>query len=101
VIDDFQTTLHILHRQKIALYHFRLSLYQEWVPGIFWEQTAAGTLPYHHLRTECLDNVGSSTSHNLIGLHGLLRRELYFFICRWCSYLTGSTRASLHDLLRG
>jgi hypothetical protein len=26
-----------------------------------------------------LDNVGSLTSHNHIGLHGLLRGQLYFF----------------------
>jgi hypothetical protein len=28
--------------------------------------------PHRHLWTDCLDNVGSSTSHNPIGLHGLL-----------------------------
>jgi hypothetical protein len=27
---------------------------------------------------DCLNNVGSLTSHNPIGLHGLLRRWLYF-----------------------
>jgi hypothetical protein len=26
-----------------------------------------------------------------IGLHGLLRRQLYFVISRWCSYFAGST----------
>jgi hypothetical protein len=29
-------------------------------------------------RTDCLDSAGSSTSHNLIGFHGLLCRLLYF-----------------------
>jgi hypothetical protein len=28
----------------------------------------------------CVDNVGSSTSHGPIGLHGLLRGELYFYL---------------------
>jgi hypothetical protein len=28
---------------------------------------------YHHLWVDCLDNVGSLTSHNPIGLQGLLR----------------------------
>jgi hypothetical protein len=28
--------------------------------------------------TDCLDNVGSLTSHNPIGLQGLLRGYLYF-----------------------
>jgi hypothetical protein len=28
---------------------------------------------YHHLWADCLDSVGYLTSHNLIGLHGLLR----------------------------
>jgi hypothetical protein len=27
---------------------------------------------------DCLDNVGCLTSHNAIGLHGLLREQLYF-----------------------
>jgi hypothetical protein len=30
------------------------------------------------VRDDCLDNVGSSTSHNPMGFHGLLRRWLYF-----------------------
>jgi hypothetical protein len=34
----------------------------------------AGRQPHRHLCTDCLENVGSSTSHNPpIGLHGLLQ----------------------------
>jgi hypothetical protein len=29
--------------------------------------------PYRHLWADCLDNVESLTSHNPIGLHGLLQ----------------------------
>jgi hypothetical protein len=36
--------------------------------------------PYHHLWADCLDNMWSLTSHNPIGLYGLLRGQLYFFI---------------------
>jgi hypothetical protein len=32
-----------------------------------------GWQPHRHLRVDCLYNVGSSISHNPIGLHGLLR----------------------------
>jgi hypothetical protein len=35
------------------------------------------------------------------GLHGLLRRELYFFICRWCLYITRSVPMGLHSLFWG
>jgi hypothetical protein len=41
---------------------------------------AWGSQPYHHLWADCLDNVGSLTSHNPIGLHGLLRGQLYFYL---------------------
>jgi hypothetical protein len=34
----------------------------------------------HYLRTNFLENVGSSTSQNLIDLHGLLQGQLYLFI---------------------
>jgi hypothetical protein len=37
--------------------------------------------PYRHLWADCLDNVGSSTSHNPMGLHSLLQGELYSSIC--------------------
>jgi hypothetical protein len=43
------------------------------------------------LGTANLDNVGSSTSHNPIGLHGMLRGKLYFMEteCASCEVLTG------------
>jgi hypothetical protein len=50
--------------------------YQKQKNNVSGEESAAGTLgwqPYHHLWDDNLDNVGSLTSHNLIGLHGLLR----------------------------
>jgi hypothetical protein len=40
------------------------------------EQSAAGAYGwqiYRHLWADCLDSVGSLTSHNPIGLQGLLR----------------------------
>jgi hypothetical protein len=36
--------------------------------------------PHHHLWADSLYNVGTSTSHNLLGLHGLLRRGFPFFL---------------------
>jgi hypothetical protein len=33
-----------------------------------------------HLRVDCLENVGASTPHNPVGLHGLLQEQLYLFI---------------------
>jgi hypothetical protein len=38
-----------------------------------------GWQPYRNLWADCLDNVGSLTSHNPIGLHGLLRGYLFFY----------------------
>jgi hypothetical protein len=35
-----------------------------------------------------------------MGLHGLLQGQLYSFICRSCSYLTGSTCMDQNGLLR-
>jgi hypothetical protein len=32
-----------------------------------------------NLTADCLDSVGYLTSHNPIGLHGLLQRWLFFF----------------------
>jgi hypothetical protein len=37
--------------------------------------------PHRHLRVDCLDNVGSSTSHNPIGLHSLLQEYLFSLLC--------------------
>jgi hypothetical protein len=34
-----------------------------------------GWKPYRHLWADCLDNVGASTSHNLLGLQGLLQGQ--------------------------
>jgi hypothetical protein len=48
-----------------------------------------------------IDKVESLKSHNSIGLHGLLRGELYLFMRRCCLYLTGNSPPGLHDLLRG
>jgi hypothetical protein len=39
---------------------------------------AYGWQPYRHLWADCLDNVGSLTSYNPIGLHGLLRDSFTF-----------------------
>jgi hypothetical protein len=44
-------------------------------------QSASGAWdwePYRHLWTDCLDRLGSSTSHNLIGPQGLLQGWIYF-----------------------
>jgi hypothetical protein len=37
---------------------------------------AEGWQPYRHLRADCLDIVGSLTSHNPVGLHGLLHSSI-------------------------
>jgi hypothetical protein len=37
-----------------------------------------GNLTAIHLRADCLENVGVSTSHNPMGLHGLLRDSFTF-----------------------
>jgi hypothetical protein len=38
---------------------------------------------YRHVWAHCLDNVGSLTSHNSTGLHGLLRGWLHFLLLHW------------------
>jgi hypothetical protein len=42
-------------------------------------------VPYRHLWADCLDNVGSLTSHNPIGLYGLLQDSFtfYFFYSKY------------------
>jgi hypothetical protein len=40
--------------------------------------------PCCHLWADCLDNTGSLTSHNHIGLQGLLWGRLYFFFLNKC-----------------
>jgi hypothetical protein len=54
----------------------RLSVLQKWVAGIF-----LGVKGGQHVRlttwtlwADCLENVGAVTSHNPMGLHGLLQR---------------------------
>jgi hypothetical protein len=39
---------------------------------------AWGWQPHRHLWADCLENVGASTSHNPMGLHGLLRDSFTF-----------------------
>jgi hypothetical protein len=57
----------------------RLSLQQKWVPGIFlggvkdsWRVRL--TTPPPSVSRLSIENVGASTSHNPMGLHGLLQR---------------------------
>jgi hypothetical protein len=51
-------------------------------PGEYRAAGEQGWQLWHQLSTNCLGNVVSSTSHNPIGFHGLLRRKalLYFYI---------------------
>jgi hypothetical protein len=35
---------------------------------------AHGGQPHRHVRADCLENMAASTSHNAMGLHGLLQR---------------------------
>jgi hypothetical protein len=56
--------------------------YQKQENNVSGEQSAAssqGWQPYRHLCADCLDNVGSLTAYNPIGLHGLLQGWLHFF----------------------
>jgi uncharacterized membrane-anchored protein len=48
----------------------------KWVPVIFLGVKGGrliGWWPHRHLWADCLENVGASTSHNPMGLHGLLQ----------------------------
>jgi hypothetical protein len=58
------------------------------VSNFFFEKGAVGQ---KRLGTSGLDNVGSLTSHNPIGLQGLLRGELYLMEteCASCEVRTG------------
>jgi hypothetical protein len=50
-------------------------------------------------KADCLENVGASTSHNPMGLQGLLQGQLYFyslFVQRGCHFRL--TRTALHTL---
>jgi hypothetical protein len=54
---------------------FNRNEYQKQKNNICEEQSAAGAKgcqPYRYMRADCLYNVGFLTSHNRIGLHGLL-----------------------------
>jgi hypothetical protein len=54
-----------------------LSFWYKWVPGIFLGLRAAGAQgwkPHRRLWADCVENVGASTSHNPMDLHGLLQR---------------------------
>jgi hypothetical protein len=60
-----------------------LSLKQNWVPGIILGATGGRhvRLQHHnHLWADCLENVGVSTSHNYMGIHGLLQGCFYLFV---------------------
>jgi hypothetical protein len=65
----------------------------ESLPGGKGWPVCKGWLHHHHLLADCLENVGTSTSHSPMGLHGPLQGQLYVFltvgeyICRF------STRA--------
>jgi hypothetical protein len=41
---------------------------------------AWGYQPHHRLWADCLPNAQPSTSHNTIGLHGLLQVQVYFYM---------------------
>jgi hypothetical protein len=52
-----------------------LSIWKK-VPGIFlWTATRPARMT--DVTTICLENIGFSTSHKLLGLHGLLQGQLY------------------------
>jgi hypothetical protein len=66
----------------------RLSLQQKWVSRIFLGVKGGRRVKLtpspRHLWDDCLENVGASTSHNSMGLHGLLQGQLYLsslYIC--------------------
>jgi hypothetical protein len=46
------------------------------LPGDKQRPSVQSWQPHRHLWTECLENVGTSTSHNPMGLHGLLKITL-------------------------
>jgi hypothetical protein len=67
------------------LYHLHIC------PITLCVMNARGWQPHRHLWADCLDNMGSPTSHSTTGLHGLLLEWLCYFMCRWCSYLSGTS----------
>jgi hypothetical protein len=58
---------------------FRINEYQE-SHGEWVESGRRVRQPHRHLRSGCLDDVGSSTSHVLTGLHCLLQGYLYLYL---------------------
>jgi hypothetical protein len=70
--------------------------YQEQKKSCFWGvecDWCFGLKPYHHLSADCLDNVGSLTSHNPISLHSLLQG----WLCITCPYF--DWYSNLQDIL--
>jgi hypothetical protein len=60
---------------------------RNWVPGIFLGANGAyGWQPHSRLWEDCLENVGASTSHNPMGLHGQLQGVLPFLCLMAISY---------------
>jgi hypothetical protein len=66
-------------------HHHLWAVWKMWEPRrltTLWASTACYrdgfTEPRCHLWADCIDNVGPSTSHNPMGLQGLLQRQLYF-----------------------
>jgi hypothetical protein len=61
----------------------RLSLWQKWVPEISLQVKGGRCIRLTTLLPSVSrlsrENVGASTSHNPVGLHGLLQGKLYFF----------------------
>jgi hypothetical protein len=55
--------------------------YQKQIKKLFWGEECGRCVRQHHrhLWEDCLDNVGPLTSHNSVGLHCLLQRQLYFY----------------------
>jgi hypothetical protein len=52
-------------------------------PGIFLGIKGGrrvGLTTHRYLYVDCLETVGASTSHNPMGLHGLLQGELYLYL---------------------
>jgi hypothetical protein len=83
----------------------------------FWELRAPGAWGwqiYHHLWADCLENVGASTSHNRMGVHGLLQGQhyhcigLFLKVCLTCniifealkSYLKVHIRITVSSIIR-
>jgi hypothetical protein len=56
--------------------------YQE-ISGGLMAAGAQGWQINRHLRSNCLENVGASTSYNSMDLHGLLQGQLYIYLKHW------------------